>query len=236
MCLVGLVSQRITSFRLAVDHALTTWCEEPYAWSVAVHANDAWTQREAHHTLDDAHATEVTITGTGELLVAHIEKRSSLTTTQPFQRDGWAMAHAGPIDDIDLLRKRTSQKRALQIDRETDSEILFAYLLSCVDASSDVDEALQRAIAQIESCGARGSFSFVLADGNSLYAHRSGRPMLVLARPAEVFVASNALTDEPWCALVDGALVRVDRTDRVTWRYLRGRSVEVSGPELPFTD
>lgn len=136
----------------------------------------------------------------------------------------------------------------------TDSELLFAYLLSrldaegCADAGTmeRTDTVLTQVTAELCAVGDIGSLNFVLSNGEVLYAHRFGRPLLLLERAAEagrsamVLVASEAVTAEPWTELADGALLRCEPRGRSPLRFLRGNDPRVEDfeeqEELPFTD
>ena len=177
------------------------------------------------------------------VLVARFAEQSrdalsgNLDSRAYLQRDSYTFAHEGTIEDVELLRRRTSQTRVLQTGAATDGANLFAYVLTCIDVATDLDTAVTAATSQIENCGARGTFTFVLSNGNVLYAYRLGRPLSMLVRPNAVLVASEAATDEAWTPLADGVLLVAERrAATVACRFLRNRGVEASEPELPFTD
>jgi glutamine amidotransferase len=167
-------------------------------------------------------------------------------------------AHSGTVGDLDFLRRRTSAKRARQIAGDSDSELLFAYLLSCldvgqtngIDRTEHADTALGFAVREMHEHTPAGEYSFLISDGVALYAHRRGNPLFVLQRrteqsaplqsPAVVIVASEPLSDEPWQALEEKTLLCVDRRptprSRVLVRGSQGDPPSGSAPELPFTD
>lgn len=88
-----------------------------------------------------------------------------------------------------------------------------------------------------------GACNFLLTDGRTLWAHRHGRTLFLLEKdPGDavrttrastttgitietpwsprrhaVFVASEALTDEPWLPLPEGTLLRIDRLPETRW-------------------
>ncbi|HEY3592707.1 MAG TPA: class II glutamine amidotransferase, partial [Polyangiaceae bacterium] len=88
--------------------------------------------------------------------------------------------------------------------------------------------------------------TFLLSDGDRLYAHRSGRSLFMLERspgsavrveresmetgavvetawsPARhaILVASEKITDEPWQPVDEGTLLRVDRRPAPSWQEL----------------
>jgi hypothetical protein len=132
---------------------------------------------------------------------------------------------------------------------DTDSELLFAYLLSCLDAghaaganpAEHADAALAFAVREMNADSAPGEYTFLMSGGVSLYAYRQGIPLFVLQRRQRpsgvVLVASDRLSDEAW-QLEELALLRVDRLPFPRLRVLaRGSQTDPeSTPELPFTD
>ncbi len=103
-----------------------------------------------------------------------------------------------------------------------------------------LDEALARLTRECRARAGFGAANFILTDGEVLYAHRFGRTLHLLERVkptptvhAEsretgaaldmhargsssrrrraILVASEQMTPEPWIAIDDGTLVRVDR-------------------------
>jgi glutamine amidotransferase len=120
----------------------------------------------------------------GVVLVAHVRARTvgavSAANTHPFQRDGWVFAHNGTVSDVGHLRSRASRSRQEELEGETDSELLFAYLLSRFDecglthssASFAIDETLGRAVGELTRLRV-GTMNFVLSNG--ALAGRDGR-------------------------------------------------------------
>jgi glutamine amidotransferase len=204
---------------------------------------------------------EIATTERAEIVLAHVRERTAgrvcLANTQPFRHDRWVFAHRGTIQDLDFLRRRTSTKRAREVAGDTDSELLFAYLLSCLDAAhargvaptEHADAALAFAVRELGEHTPPGEYSFLISDGSSLYAYRQGTRLFVLQRHERqrasvpsfgfVLVASEPPSDEAW-QLEELALLRVDRLPLPRLRVLaRGSQAEPqpgSTPELPFTD
>jgi glutamine amidotransferase len=110
------------------------------------------------------------------------------------------------------------------------------------------DEVLTRTMREVTSVHAFGACNFLLSDGEVLYAFRWGRTLYLLEREPRdavrteresletgavletpwtqsrraVLVASEALTDEPWHEIAEGALVRVERGAEPAWRLVTG--------------
>jgi predicted glutamine amidotransferase len=110
-----------------------------------------------------------------------------------------------------------------------------------------VEAALARAIGEIESPALIGAANFLLSNGEELYAFRLGRTLFALERtPGDevrqsrrspetgavidtpwtsrrraVLIASEAMTDEPWRPVEEGALLSVTRRPEPTLRIVR---------------
>jgi glutamine amidotransferase len=101
----------------------------------------------------------------------------------------------------------------------------------------DIDAALARAVGLVATRSTFGACNFVLSDGDVLYAFRQGRTLHLLERsPTDeptsvvpspetgtvmetrwaprqraVLIASEEITDEPWRAVDEGTLLKVER-------------------------
>ena len=227
MCrLLGIVASEPVDFRVLLadrPRSLAALGEEHRdGWGLASFSEGSWQihkgTRPASH--DDrfrrrAHALR------GELLVSHVRKRTvgvtRMVNSHPFVRGTWVFAHNGTIDDRAWLRAQVSPARAAEIRGDTDSELFFAHVLTRLDANVSVP----RIVAECRARASFGSFNFLLSDGASCYVHRFGRSMYLLERGSRhsvpsrrtnaVFVASEPMTDEAWCEIDDGSLLRIDR-------------------------
>jgi glutamine amidotransferase len=264
--LLGMVAERPTTLRDCLPDAArgVGWLarEHPQGCGIALCSSyEAWHLRKnAGRMRGDPRLSELAASDTAEVVLVHIREKSTgrvcFANTQPFRHDRWVFAHNGTIRDLDFIRRRTSAKRAREVAGDTDSELLFAYLLSCLDAgdargvnsTEHADAALTFAVRELREHTSPGEYSFLLSDGRSLYAYRQGIPLFVLQRRQKrgadpsfgvVLVASEPLADAAW-QLEQLALLRVDRQPIPRVRVLaRGSPVELeprSTPELPFTD
>lgn len=256
MCrLLAIVSSEPTEYRVVLHDAPRSLAvlsrEHRDGWGIAVHAETTgWNlERSTLTACDDARFRELA-GGTGETLVAHIRQKTvgptSLENTHPFLRDGFIFAHNGTIRKLDALESRISARRRAELKGDTDSERLFAVVLSRLDAaqigacclSENADQVLRELAAELRAIEGIGSFNFVLSNGRTTYVHRFGRSLYVLtrgrhdplvrmriaketgvaietpwsARRRAVFVASEALTDEPWRPVTEGTMLRLERS------------------------
>ena len=259
MCrLLGVVSNETCTFGFSLHEAPRSLSalssDHPDGWGLAVHGAQGW---ELHKHASAAHRDErflpAVARARGELMVAHIRKRTvgpvGLANTHPFRRGDWVFAHNGTLEDVAFLADHTAERRALEVEGDTDSERLFAYLLTHIDRGLDVDAALLVAIeALVTRPKAIGAANFLLSNGKALYAFRFGRTLHLLPRhrgdevrqrrsspdtraeletPWSVrrrafIVASEKMTDEPFRDLAEGTLLRIDASAEPRLSVLRG--------------
>ncbi len=265
MCrLVGVVASEITEFGLVLKEAPRSLArlsaEHRDGWGIAAHGHpdsipppsdrsphdSGW---RIHKGTDPAgecgRFLDVASRSAGTVLIAHVRKKTvgptSIANTHPFVQSGWVFAHNGTLVDHTSLRAQTSAERLAQVRGDTDSEVLFAFLLTRLDEAGftriggnpAAREQATRVIAvATEELRAKqaGAFNFLLSDGTSCFVHRFGRSLFLLertpherpstrdleskpwtARRHAVFVASERLTEEPWREIPEGSLLRIDR-------------------------
>ena len=195
----------------------------PDGWGVAIRTHEDWivhrsTSCAARCSQYDALVDKLET----RLLVAHVRQRTvgavSLANTHPFRREAFVFAHNGTVRAIAELVTRCSPARLAQVEGETDSERLFAFVLTHIDTTGDVERGVRSALAELHALGDVGSASFLLSCGTRLYAHRLGRSLYMLVRhatpddrrTAAVVVASERLTDESWTELDERSLFVID--------------------------
>jgi len=148
------------------------------------------------------------------LAIAHVRKKTvgglSLANTHPFRRGDFVLAHNGTILAVPALVARTSAARLAEIEGDTDSERLFAFLMTCVDDARDTATGIATGVRALHAIAGLGSANFLISDGQRLYAHRLGRSLYTLARGEVAMVASERLTDEAWLEVPDATLLTLD--------------------------
>jgi predicted glutamine amidotransferase len=202
MCrLLGIVSSEPLDFKIVLREAPLSMAalskEHRDGWGLAVFldATRGWSvEKGVACAREDARFHELAVGSRGELLVAHIRQKTvgetSLANTHPFERGRWVFAHNGTVQDVAWLRNHSSHERLAEILGETDSEVLFAWVLTRLDeagvaaqpASDATDRALGAAARTVRNKTGFGAFNFLLSDGTTTYAHRLGRTMHLLDR------------------------------------------------------
>jgi predicted glutamine amidotransferase len=198
-----------------------------------------------HRSVDranaDRHFFEVATGAVGSIIVSHVRQRTRgplrIANTHPFSSSGWVFAHNGTILDVAFLEAEISRRRGDEIQGETDSERLFAYLLTALDEIGSpsgtreaIDEAIRHAASRLRGRQDPGTASFLLSDGVVLYAHRFGPPLFLLERrggpdaPCHecaaspcIAVTTEPITDESWKPLEQGDLLRIHVDPDPSW-------------------
>lgn len=246
MCrLLGIVSSERTSFHFSLQAAPRSLAslssEHPHGWGIAVYdSNDGWTvQKRPVRAAGCEHYYQAASTIQGELLLSHVRSRTvgetTLANTHPFRRERWVFAHNGTITDTDFLRAKSSTERLQQIEGQTDSELFFAYLLTCLDqagvvdqpASQRTDEALAAAMHEALLRPSFGACNFLLSDGSVMYAHRYGRTLFLLERRPTDQVRvhresheTGAAIETPWTPKRHAVLIASEEMTDEPWRTI----------------
>jgi glutamine amidotransferase len=189
-------------------------------WGVALRANADWVIHRGIESADEsARFAEVADDASGKVVIAHVRQKTvgdtALANTHPFRRDAFVFAHNGSITAIPVIAERASVARLAEIEGETDSERLFAMVLTYIDDARDVERGVVAAVRELHALGTIGSTNFLLSCGSRLYAHRAGRSLFALASTS-VVIASEQLTDESWQELPERSLVVVEDEDGET--------------------
>lgn len=261
MCrLVGIVASEVTEFGLVLKEAPRSLArlskEHPDGWGVAAHGDPEAmpppSERSPHENgwrihkgtrpageCDRYH--QVAARSAGNVLIAHVRQKTvgptRIENTHPFIQSGWVFAHNGTLKDYAWMRSEISTGRTAQLRGDTDSEVLFAYFLTKLDAAGATfvhnDPAmLARATTVIEATAAElrarnvGAFNFLISDGSALFVHRFGRSLFLLERgPGDAVVTerdidSSASLETPWTRRRHAALVASEKLTDEPWREL----------------
>ncbi len=245
MCrLLGIASSEPTDFRIVLREAPRSLAvlsrEHRDGWGIAIFEESrGWrVDRSIACAGEDDRFHEVAVGARGEMLVSHVRQKTvgqtSLANTHPFVRGRWVFAHNGTVKDLDWLRSQTSPERLQEIGGETDSELLFAWLLTTLDeasvtgspASPETDRAIGLAVRAARQRRDFGAFNFLLSDGAITYAHRHGRTLHLLERtpqdPVRVRRTSHDGTSvmTPWSQHRTAVFVASERMTDEPWQVI----------------
>lgn len=225
MCrMFGLLAARpVSARRLLRDAPRSLWTlagEHRDGWGVAIGEPGGWVvHRDTACAQVSARFDTVVETTCARVVVAHIRQKTvgatALANTHPFRRGPLVFAHNGTVTTPALLATQTSAARQAEIVGDTDSERLFAFIVTHIDRAGDVERGVVAAVRGLHAAGELGSLSFLLSCGQRIYAHRLGRALHLLVRhdgreprrTPTVVVASEPLTDEAWRELPERSLL-----------------------------
>jgi glutamine amidotransferase len=239
MCrLLGIVSRSPRAFRRCLQDAPRSLGvlgrEHGDGWGIAVHDQRSGWQivREAESAAANPTFEAEAARASGSLLLAHVRKRTigrvALENTHPFRRGEWVFAHNGTIERLEELRARLGTEVSLL--GETDSEVLFAFLVAKLRQRQSwlaTDKVLARAVQDLAMTPSIGSSTFLLSNGAVLYAYRQGRPLFLLERGSpdridDVLIASEPVTaDESWTPITDRTLIAIWKRPELGWVVVR---------------
>jgi len=158
---------------------------------------------------DFARATEMR----GRIFNVHVRRATmgglSLVNTHPFTLGSYSFGHNGTIVRYPrLLGAGVSAPVG-----DTDSEHFFNLLMSAYDPGEPI-ECLRRAVRATAERSPFSGLNFLFSDGECLFAYRLGLFELHwLARPGQLLVSSERLTDEPWHTVQQDVLLALDPDD-----------------------
>ena len=252
MCrMLGVVSASLRSFALLLDEAPRSIAalseKHPDGWGIAVGQHGkGWTvHRSLMRAADDREFHYSSSHAQGDIIIAHVRQKTrgdiTLENTHPFESAPWVFTHNGTVNNLEYLEANTSPGWRAMVRGETDSERLFAFLMTRLDATfastaakrRALDQALRDATRELDQLSSFGTASFLLSDGDVLYAHRLGAPLFLLQRHSNaefncaecarspcIAVTTEPITDETWIPLDDGDLIRIERKPEVAWTRL----------------
>jgi predicted glutamine amidotransferase len=146
----------------------------------------------------------------GRIFNVHVRRATlgglTLENTHPFCLGNYSFGHNGTVIDYPRLIEPGANTPVGQ----TDSEAVFNYLMHYYDPA-DAPGSLRRAVSAVVARSAFSGLNFLFSDGERLYAYRLGIfDLHWLARPGQVLVASERVTDEPWHTVQQDVLLTLD--------------------------
>jgi glutamine amidotransferase len=168
-------------------------------------------------------AAEVAKTGAG-VVIGHLRKMSvgaqTWENTHPFAYEGWSFAHNGTWAGYRDVRDRLPREHRLSLQGNSDSEVLFHYILQNMELEGDEVKGIRKAVADIDKDRRPGTtcLNFVLARQERFYALRYAfinEPKYSLHVRAHgdahpVVVCSEPLDEGAWPPLRNRELLVID--------------------------
>lgn len=111
-------------------------------------------------------------------IMAHVRKPTSgersVLNTHPFHKDGWLFSHNGTLGNPHALRARLLDRYSEDLQGNTDSEVMFHYLLQRMEQAGNSETGVLSAIREMCRDDGEGttSLNFALTDGAVLFAFR----------------------------------------------------------------
>jgi predicted glutamine amidotransferase len=184
-------------------------------WGIALSCND-WQIHKSIACAAQCTSFPLIAATEARVVVAHVRKKTvgdlAIANTHPFRRGNLVFAHNGTVSALAAMTAQIAPARLAEIEGDTDSERLFAFVLTHIDSAGDIERGVVRAIRALQALGEIGSANFLLASETRVYAYRQGRSLFTLARAGVAMVASERLTDEDWLEVPERALVILGRS------------------------
>jgi glutamine amidotransferase len=163
----------------------------------------------AHADGDFMAATELR----GRIFNVHVRRATvgglRLENTHPFCLGNYSFGHNGTVVAYTSLL----EPGVTRPEGDTDSEALFNFIMRELDPG-DMSGSLRRAMTTVVERSPFSGVNFLFSEGERLYAYRLGIFELHwLARPGQLLVASERLTDEPWHSVRQDVLLTLDPDD-----------------------
>jgi predicted glutamine amidotransferase len=221
MCRVfGCVSAEPVSVRhelLEAENPIIRQSEEhDSGWGMAVYARADGADPRVVRFPEAAYADGDFVGATslrGRLFNVHVRRATmgglTLENTHPFCLGNYSLSHNGTI--LEYLRLREPGVRPAE--GHTDSEHLFNLLMRDFDPG-DTAGSLRRVLETVVRRSPFSGLNLLFSDGERLYAYRLGIFELHwLARPGQLLVASERVTDERWHTVQQDVLLTLDPGD-----------------------
>ena len=221
MCRVfGCVASEPVSIRhelLEAENPLIRQSEEhDSGWGMAVYERPDGSDLKlvrfpeaAHSDGSFTHATEMR----GRIFNVHVRRATmgglSLVNTHPFCLGSYSFGHNGTV----VRYQRLLAPGVSRPVGDTDSELLFNLIMSGYDPDEPV-ECLRQAIRTTVERSPFSGLNFLFCDGQRLFAYRLGLfDLHWLARPGQLLVASEKVTDEAWHSVQQDVILVLDPDD-----------------------
>jgi predicted glutamine amidotransferase len=222
MCRVfGCVAAEPVSIRhelLEAENPLIRQSEEhDSGWGMAVYERPEGNEPTLVRFPEAAYADGEFLNATdlrGRIFNVHVRRATMgqlcLENTHPFCLGCYTLGHNGTI----LRYPRLLEPGMRRPEGDTDSEHFFNLLMHDFDPARPV-KSLRAAMTRAVECSPFSGLNVLFSDGEKLFAYRLGLFELHwLARPGQLLVASERVTDEPgWHSVQQDVLLTLDPKD-----------------------
>jgi predicted glutamine amidotransferase len=222
MCRVfGCVASEPVSIRhelLEAENPLIRQSEDhDSGWGMAVYERAEGAEPTLVRFPEAAHADGEFLKATslrGRIFNVHVRRatmgRLAPENTHPFCLGSYTLGHNGTI----LRYPRLLEPGMRRPKGDTDSEHLFNLLMHDFDDGDPV-ACIRATIRRAVECSPFSGLNILLSDGEKLFAYRLGLFELHWkARPGQLLVASEQVTDEPgWHSVQQDVLLTLDPND-----------------------
>ena len=222
MCRVfGCVAAEPVSIRhelLEAENPLIRQSEEhDSGWGMAVYERTGGGQPQLVRFPEAAHTDDGFVGATelrGRIFNVHVRRATmgelSLENTHPFCLGNYTLSHNGTI----VRYPRLLQPGMRKPQGNTDSEHLFNRLMHAFDPGNPA-KSIRETMRATAECSPFSGLNILFSDGERLFAYRLGLFELHwLARPGQLLVASEQVTDEPgWHSVQQDVLLTLDPND-----------------------
>lgn len=162
----------------------------------------------------------------GPVLIAHVRwasiGKNTMENTHPFAHGDWIFGHNGTLDFKAKLRAKLRNELLGKMQGDTDSEVLFLWLMQSIAEHDDEEKAVLEAMREAYRLKGTGTtaLNFVMSDGARLFALNApftrfdhyGMHYLVRDGERDLMVSSQPLLDDRgWRRLPRDHLLVVDR-------------------------
>ena len=204
----SVIHSQVHSSLVSADNALALQSNEhPDGWGVAYYiAGAPHIVKTSHSAIDCKIFQKISGIVSSQTVLAHIRRATvgtkTILNTHPFQYGQWVFAHNGHIKDFSKYKDELLARVAPELKRfilgETDSEVIFYYLLSHLQSKIKLEksecpiETLAESVresldsltnhvgdyAENDDCGRdENYFTFILTNGNTMIAHQGGKQL-----------------------------------------------------------
>lgn len=233
---------------LAQSESDTSGKSHSEGWGIATFADgEPRVERQAWAAYHGEHFQRAAANVYAKTVLAHVRRATvgepSLLNTHPFASGPWAFAHNGTVPLFKNIQSelltRITPKYQKNIQGETDSEHVFAYIRTLMDNAEyqSVSSLLRHIAKTIENLvleqdpTAKLGLNMILTNGENIWGTRLGRTLFYIVRPGiydcqicgfphihhspekeywAAVVASEPLTDEAWQEMPNRSVWSID--------------------------